>query len=339
MPTGATPGRANAVSTEIGIDGQRFDDLARALAANASRRRVLRGAVGGVLASLVDGVGRGRAGVEPGTPFGRVCRSGNVCATPGAACRCYGNGHCRCLCPAGAAFVGGACRCPDGEVSCGRACAGADCDANADCCSGVCVAGVCRVACGEFSGPCDDRDDCCDADLICDAGFCEFACFVGGTRVAMADGSSKAIALIEGGDLVLGQAGGTNRVRRIARPTLGPKPLYALNGGPFFVTAGHPFFTDDGWKAIDPAATAAEHPGLAVGRLAIGDRMRTLAAVRVPALIGGPATDDGIKVRLAPVLLRSIVGRAADPTTPIYNLTVDGDHTYFADDLLVHNKT
>ena len=28
----------------------------------------------------------------------------------------------------------------------------------------------------------------------------------------------------------------------------------------------------------------------------------------------------------------------ADPATPLYNLVLDGDHAYFANDLLVHNK-
>lgn len=29
---------------------------------------------------------------------------------------------------------------------------------------------------------------------------------------------------------------------------------------------------------------------------------------------------------------------APDPATPLYDLRLDGDHTYFANDLLVHNK-
>ena len=28
----------------------------------------------------------------------------------------------------------------------------------------------------------------------------------------------------------------------------------------------------------------------------------------------------------------------ADPATPLYNLRLDGDHTYVANDLVVHNK-
>jgi hypothetical protein len=96
--------------------------------------------------------------------------------------------------------------------------------------------------------------------------------------------------------------------------------------------------TAEGWKAIDPAATADEVPGLRVGRLAVADRVLTLAAAPVPALVGGPRDDGGTGVRLSAVSLTSIIDWAADPETPLYNLRVDGDHTYVADDWLVHNK-
>lgn len=164
-------------------------------------------------------------------------------------------------------------------------------------------------------------------------------CFVAGTRVAMTDGSSKAIELVEPGDRVFGRDGRVNRVLGVARPVLGDRPLYALNGGPAFVTAGHPFLTIDGWKAIDPDAARAEVPGLPVGRLIVGDRLLGLVKVLVPALAGGgsePAED--ATARLEAVALRRLEGRPADPATPLYNLRVDGDHTYLADDLLVHNK-
>jgi hypothetical protein len=42
-------------------------------------------------------------------------------------------------------------------------------------------------------------------------------------------------------------------------------------------------------------------------------------------------------VRLEPVPLHTAERRADDPTT-LYNLLLDGDHIYFADALLVHNK-
>ena len=96
-------------------------------------------------------------------------------------------------------------------------------------------------------------------------------CFVGGTRVRMADGSDKPIELVEPGDRVLGRGGKINRVRSILYPMLGDRPLYSLNGGTAFVTASHPFLTTDGWKAIDPDAAREEVPGLDIERLTVGD--------------------------------------------------------------------
>ncbi len=127
-----------------------------------------------------------------------------------------------------------------------------------------------------------------DAECLdfCSNHTCE-TCLVAGTQVAMADGTTRPIETIEVGDMVLGRYGGANRVVVLDRPLLGPRMLYSFNEGRYFVTSEHRFMTEDGWKAVDPAATAAENPALVVGRLAAGDRLLTLAAVAVPVAAGG----------------------------------------------------
>ena len=154
----------------------------------------------------------------------------------------------------------------------------------------------------------------------------------------MADGTSRPIEHILVGDLVLGNAGRVNRVTEVLLPILGHRPLYSLNESKFFVTSGHPFMTEEGWKAIDPAATPAQLSELHVGRLAIGDRLLTLTAAAVP--VGGRrvSSAEAVDVRIEAVALQSLVGQLADPATQLYNLRLDGNHTYFANDLLVHNK-
>jgi hypothetical protein len=222
----------------------------------------------------------------------------------------------------------------------------ADCPGNA-CNAGVCVDNACTLQplsddthCGSagFQRRCC-RGVCCEAGYGCAAGQCvlEGGCFVSGTRVAMADGTAKPIELVEPGDAVLGRDGRANRVLDLFRPLLGDRPLHALNGGPAFVTAGHPFLTEAGWKAVDPAAAREEVPGLPVGRLAVGDRLLALAAA-VPVAAGGPAHAERAAAGREAVALRSVEARRAEPATPLYNLCVDGDHTYFADGWLVHNK-
>jgi hypothetical protein len=154
----------------------------------------------------------------------------------------------------------------------------------------------------------------------------------------MADGTSRPIEHVLVGDLVLGNAGRVNRVTEVLQPVLGHRHLYALNESNFFVTSGHPFMTEEGWKSIDPTATPAEHSGLRVGRLSVGDRLLTLTAAAVPVGGGGSMNAEAVDVRIDAVALHSLVGQPADPATPLYNLRLDGDHTYFANDMLVHNK-
>jgi len=195
----------------------------------------------------------------------------------------------------------------------------------------------CAHLCNEIFGADTPEADLC---IITAAhnGFTCFQCFTAGTLVAMADGTSRPIEHIRVEDLVLGNTGRVNRVTQVLLPLLGHRSLYSLNGSNFFVTAGHPFMTEEGWKAIDPAATPAEHAGLHVGRLTVGDRLLTLTAAAVPIGAGRAINAEAVDVRIEAIELHSLVGQAADPATQLYNLRLDGNHTYFANDLLVHNK-
>jgi hypothetical protein len=172
-------------------------------------------------------------------------------------------------------------------------------------------------------------------------------CFVGGTRVRMADGSDKPIELVEPGDRVLGSGGKINRVRSILYPMLGDRQLYALNGGTAFVTASHPFLTTDGWKAVDPDAAREEVPGLDIERLTVGDVLLSVTSseqVQRRAELNTKEHAMDLQVQLQVqvqehgIPLQSLDGRPADAATQLYNLDVDGDDTYVANGLVVHNK-
>jgi hypothetical protein len=161
------------------------------------------------------------------------------------------------------------------------------------------------------------------------------SCFTAGTKVALAGGGEKRIEEVRVGDLVLGRDGAVNTVTGIERPRLGGRLLYGFNGGRAFVTAEHPFWTAEGWKAIDPAATARENPRLRVGALAVGDR---IAAVEALAARSGVVPVSYAPARVRDIAIDAIAAVRADPDTVVYNLLLDGDHTYFADGYLVHNK-
>lgn len=140
-------------------------------------------------------------------------------------------------------------------------------------------------------------------------------CFTGETMVLMADGSSKRIDAVKIGDKVKGQAG-TNTIQKVLVREV-DYPLYAINGGTPFITAEHPVWTPEGWKSIDPEKTFKETVDhMVTKKLAVGDVM--LMA-------------DGSKVAITAL----VAGQAGKHT--VYNINLDGDHTYYANGILVHN--
>jgi hypothetical protein len=222
------------------------------------------------------------------------------------------------------------------EVNCGNTCSGLETCGGGDT-SSVCGCTsqpktvTCRGRCGKETDNCGRQVDC---------GTCPVTgCFIEGTRVRMADGSDRAIELVEPGDRVLGRGGRINQVRGVLYPVLGDRKLYALNGGIAFVTASHPFLTTEGWKAVDPDAARAEVPGLRIERLTVGDVLLAATAAATAGRNAERNTDErATDVEELEVSLHSLDGRVADSATQLYNLDVDGDDTYVANGLVVHNK-
>ncbi len=141
-------------------------------------------------------------------------------------------------------------------------------------------------------------------------------CFVADTKVTLADGTKKNIQDVKIGDVIKGDTT-NNTVLAFHRPTLNGK-VYSFNGGRYFVTEEHPFKTIDGWKSINPSKTADENIGITVTELKVGDTL---------------VTDHGL------VRLNTIDSKVEPATTALYNFALTGDHTYYADGYIVHNKT
>ena len=164
------------------------------------------------------------------------------------------------------------------------------------------------------------------------------SCFVAGTLVLMADGSERPIETLRPGDAVLGRRGQVNRVVGSERTPLGRRRLYAFNGRRPFVTAEHPFLTSEGWKALDPEATRRENDRLHVAALQLGDGICRGIARRIGGA-GGPAEGGrGVLFLQSATVLEALASVEGDPQTPLFNLLLDGDHSYVADGWIVHNK-
>lgn len=144
------------------------------------------------------------------------------------------------------------------------------------------------------------------------------SCFTKDTNVLFSDGTAKSIEKIKIGDTLLGRDNVHNKVVKYDQPLLGSRKLYSFNDGPYFVTAEHPFLTKDGWKSLNPQATAKENQNLAVGKLQVGD-----------ILIMSDEKE---------AVLDSIREKSASPDTKLYNFILEGNNTYYANGFLTHNK-
>jgi len=165
------------------------------------------------------------------------------------------------------------------------------------------------------------------------------SCFTGTTLILMADGTKVPIQELKEGDLVMGAAGTANRVQQIEHVPLAGRTLYGLNGLTPFVTAEHPFLSTDGWRSLSPAATAIENDALEVSRLMVGDQLLQLQALNVvPGDSDATARDLSQLLELRPVMLEEITSEALPLEITLFNLILDGDHSYIAADFVVHNK-
>lgn len=148
-------------------------------------------------------------------------------------------------------------------------------------------------------------------------------CFTASTRVSMADGSFKELHKVVVGDRVVGAGGKINTVLSLDRTLLWKgknQHLIRINGEKEFMTDNHPVMTTNGWEAVNPAVAVTEaYDQLKgkVGTLKVGDDIVSAGGkiVHVNSIDIVPQGDESVR---------------------LYNLYVDGDHTYYANDLLVH---
>jgi hypothetical protein len=147
-------------------------------------------------------------------------------------------------------------------------------------------------------------------------------CFVPGTQITMADGSKKAIELVKVGEKLIGKDGEINTVLECLPSALGERKLVSLNGSVPFMTNDHPVYMQDGtWKSVNPEGTKSRYVKLSdwnIGKLEVGDTIQT---------------QDGTGFKIT-----SIDEIPGDPATALHNFSLDGNHTYTAFDLIVHNK-
>ena len=147
------------------------------------------------------------------------------------------------------------------------------------------------------------------------------SCFVAGTIVSLANGDKKKIEEVDIGEQLIGQDGSINTVLEFDHPPLNGRDLVGINESGPFCTPEHPVFTQDGWKAPRMSDTIIAYPHLEsimVGDLQVGDKI---------------LTEQGDYVTV-----ETIEWHKDEEEQQVFNFILDGNNTYFADGLLVHNR-
>lgn len=211
------------------MDGHRFDDLARALASQTSRRRFL----GGIVATVLGISTIERADAAAGRGPGRSCRNDGNCVA-GAHCLTDSRRRKVCLCEEGLQACGNVCipissccrdaNCRAFESACARGvCVGGECQTRSRrngtrCAGGICCNGGCVPCCNgvgnclecQTSSECPGQDSDCRT-RTCVRGVCGFAVAPAGTLTAsqtpgdckkrVCNGSGIAVQVTDDSDL------------------------------------------------------------------------------------------------------------------------------------------
>ena len=159
-------------------------------------------------------------------------------------------------------------------------------------------------------------------------------CFSANVNITLSDGTFKKINEIEVGDVVQGWDGNTVEVsgkviatdhrhtvgsHAEACKSLGDEPsLYTINDTKVEFTPEHPFLTKEGWKSLVPDPNQVPY--------------KTEQEVKV--LKEG----DEININGTWTLVESISKVRSDSEEKVYNITVEGIHSYLANGIVVHNK-
>ena len=153
-------------------------------------------------------------------------------------------------------------------------------------------------------------------------------CFDADTEIKLAGGESKKIKDIKPGDQVIGLNNRINTVKKIMKPIKHFRNLYAINNGKHFTTAEHPFKTPTGWHSIKPKF-----------KLTDPDTWANLVddiEVSCKKLKKGMTLENTSGKKKIEKITKQ--NRWRDFFKSVYNLQLDGNHTFYANNYLVHNK-
>lgn len=150
---------------------------------------------------------------------------------------------------------------------------------------------------------------CAAPDLTKDADVMREGCILSGTRITLADGTTKPIEALKVGDQLQGH-NGVGVILAKSKFSQREDTMYSINKGEAFFTVEHPILTTQGWKSVDATVTSASGDTIIVGSLAVGD---------VLLLAGGKE-----------LTVTSIDKKPLTNGVDAYNLSLTGDGSFIA---------
>lgn len=160
-----------------------------------------------------------------------------------------------------------------------------------------------------------------------DGGSC---CFTPDALILMADGSQKPIIDVVVGDKVANSEGGHNTVVKLKSTTVGQRKMVKFDGRSFCVTDDHLFLTDKGWRTFNPARVI---DGKYENAVYLEGDYGSKPIQPGDVLIAVKNTEKN-NTLLIPI---SFEFYDFDPDYTVYDLHLDGDHTYVVEGFVVHN--
>ena len=152
------------------------------------------------------------------------------------------------------------------------------------------------------------------------------ACFLPCTEVMLYNHKCITIEHLMENDKILGGDGNVGVIssEKVALVLEDDTHLFGFNEDKPFFLASHPFWTQDGWRAVDPHTAREENAWLDVGQLTEGDFVRRISSIR------------GNEIQYQWVEVKSIHSQVFPAGTKVYGVhTREGPRSYHANGYLV----
>lgn len=170
----------------------------------------------------------------------------------------------------------------------------------------------------------------CNCDCDCQ---CPGSCFLAGSVVVMADGSLRLIEDVKIGEYVRGAYGEANKVLAYDRPLLGNRQVFLINGE-HRTTDEHSHMRQD--RTFGPVRMEAWLRDTGSMHNVIVDQEGTVEQWLLPGTNSMSAIrqlelGDELWTIQGPKTFNSLDSFTLPPETQLYNLVLDGSHTYFVE--------